>query len=73
MNNLPKGVSIAPSNSSTAPTTQNSFSKPQPATNQDNGVPDLSSLLEEEDWIASQVKFFFNFLQFHEIFVTKRT
>ena len=67
MNNLPKGVSIAPSNSS-------SISKPPAsATNQDNGVPDLSSLLEEEDWIASQVKFFFNFLQFHGIFVTKRT
>ena len=66
MNNLPKGVSIAPSNSS-------SISKPPaPTTNKDNGIPDLSSLLEEEDWIASQVKFFkffFNFLQFHGIFV----
>ena len=64
MNNLPKGVSIAPSNSS-------SISKPSaPTTNKDNGIPDLSSLLEEEDWIASQVKFFkfslifYNFTEF---------
>ena len=59
MNNLPKGVSIAPSNSS-------SISKPPaPTTNKDNGIPDLSSLLEEEDWIASQVIFFQKFVYFN--------
>ena len=45
---IPKGVSITSSSNNIV----NSNPKPPQS---ENGIPDLSSLLEEEDWINSQV------------------
>ena len=54
-NNIPKGISISSSgNSSFNPQAGNANNAGPPKPN-DNGIPDLSSLLEEEDWINSQV------------------
>ena len=58
-NNIPKGISISSSANTSfntnAITNANTNTNAGPPKPNDNGIPDLSSLLEEEDWINSQV------------------
>ena len=56
-NNIPKGISISSSanTSFNTNTHTNANAGPPKPNDNGNGIPDLSSLLEEEDWINSQV------------------
>ena len=71
-NNIPKGISISSSANSSFNTNANANTNAGPSKPNDNGIPDLSSLLEEEDWINSQVWKTENFMkiQFHINFST---